>query len=104
MSKLYYSIGEVCKILDIKPYVLRYWETEFTQIKTKRTRGNIRKYTPENLLILKKIKNLLYEKKYTIAGVKKLLNKNKIESEALDKKIILEKLKEIKSLIDEMIN
>ncbi len=104
MAKLYYSIKEVCDILEIKSHVLRYWETEFSQIKTKRTRGNIRKYTPENLEILKKIKHLLYEEKYTIAGVKKLLNGKEIESEILNKKMLREKLLEIKSILDEMIN
>ncbi len=104
MAKLYYSIGEVCKILEIKSHVLRYWETEFSQIKAKRTRGNTRKYTAQNLELLKKIKHLLYDKKYTIAGVKKLLAGNGEETAVLDKKMIQEKLLEIKSLLDEMIN
>lgn len=104
MSKLYYSIGEVCKILNIKSHVLRYWETEFSQLKTKRTKGNTRRYTPENLEILKKIQYFLYEKKYTIAGVKKILNNQKTNIDSSEKQMLRKKLSEIKAILDEMIN
>lgn len=72
-KKLYYKIGEACRKLDIQPYVLRYWETEFPFLKPDKSRSGQRVYTPEELEIIRRVKELLYDEGYTIAGAKKKL-------------------------------
>ncbi len=75
-KKLYYKIGEACKILEIQPYVLRYWETEFPFLKPNKSKSGQRVYSDHELDVIRRIKELLYEEGYTIAGAKK-----KLESE-----------------------
>lgn len=72
-KKLYYKIGEACKILDIQPYVLRYWETEFSSLSPSKSKSGQRTYTEEDLKVIGRIKELLYEEGFTIAGAKKRL-------------------------------
>jgi DNA-binding transcriptional MerR regulator len=72
-SKLFYKIGEACRELDIQPYVLRYWETEFPFLKPDKMSSGQRVYTPRELQIIRRIKELLYDEGYTIAGAKKKL-------------------------------
>ena len=73
MKKLFYRIGEACKQLDIQPYVLRYWETEFPVLSPKKSKAGQRVYSEEELRLIQRIKQLLYEEGYTIAGAKKKL-------------------------------
>jgi len=75
-KRLYYKIGEACKQLDIQPYVLRYWETEFPALSPNKSKSGQRVYSEKELEIIRRIKQLLYEEGYTIAGAKK-----KLESE-----------------------
>lgn len=75
-KKLYYKIGEACKELDIQPYVLRYWETEFQALSPSKSKSGQRVYSAEDLELISRIKELLYKEGYTIAGAKK-----KLESE-----------------------
>lgn len=70
MKKLYYTITEVSNLLELKPYVIRYWETEFPQLKMSRKTGRNRRYSPKEVETIKRIKTLLYDKKYTIKGAK----------------------------------
>lgn len=84
IKKLYYSISEVSKITELEQYVLRYWETEFEQLKPQKNRAGNRAYTNKDIQLILLIKNLLKEKKYTIEGAKHILiqllqNKNNIE-------------------------
>jgi DNA-binding transcriptional MerR regulator len=72
-KRLYYKIGEACKALDIQPYVLRYWETEFSAISPNKSRSGQRVYSEKELEIIRRIKELLYDEGYTIAGAKKKL-------------------------------
>ena len=72
-----YKIGEVCKIADVQPYVLRYWETEFPSLAPNKSGGGQRLYTRREIDIILRIKQLLYSEGFTIAGAKK-----KLESEA----------------------
>jgi len=72
-KRLYYKIGEACKVLDIQPYVLRYWETEFPAISPTKSRSGQRVYSERELEIIRRIKELLYDEGYTIAGAKKKL-------------------------------
>jgi DNA-binding transcriptional MerR regulator len=72
-KRLYYKIGEACKALDIQPYVLRYWETEFPALSPSKSRSGQRVYSEKELGIIRRIKELLYGEGYTIAGAKKKL-------------------------------
>jgi DNA-binding transcriptional MerR regulator len=72
-----YKIGEVCKLADLQPYVLRYWETEFPQLSPNKSGGGQRLYTRRELDTILRIKELLYKEGFTIAGAKK-----KLEAEA----------------------
>ncbi len=69
----YYSISEVSKITEIEQYVLRYWESEFEQLKPQKNRAGNRAYTNKDIQLILLIKSLLREKKYTIDGAKKIL-------------------------------
>src|SRR5215468_8197647 len=72
-KRLYYKIGEACKALDIQPYVLRYWETEFPSLNPTKSKSGQRVYTDREIEVIRRIKQLLYEEGYTIAGAKKKL-------------------------------
>ncbi len=72
-DKLYYKIGEVSKLAEVAPHVIRYWETEFKQITPKRANSNQRLYRREDVELILKIKTLLHTKGYTIAGARKYL-------------------------------
>lgn len=71
--KLYYRIGEVAKITGVKPYVLRYWESEFRWMAPAKSRSNQRLYRQRDIDTILLIKKLLYEERYTIAGARKRL-------------------------------
>lgn len=68
-----YKIGEVCKLADVQPYVLRYWETEFPQLAPNKSGGGQRLYTRREIDTILRIKELLYRDGFTIAGAKKKL-------------------------------
>jgi DNA-binding transcriptional MerR regulator len=72
-EKLYFKIGEACKQLDIQPYVLRYWETEFPALSPDKSKSGQRVYSRQDLSVIRRIKELLYDEGYTIAGAKKKL-------------------------------
>ncbi|MCX7834271.1 MAG: MerR family transcriptional regulator [Ignavibacteria bacterium] len=84
MQKLYYSISEVSKITDLEQYVLRYWETEFEQLKPAKNLAGNRIYTNKDIKLILLIKKLLRDEKYTIEGAKKIL-KSYLQKE--DKKV-----------------
>ena len=72
-SKLYRSISEVSEMLDVKPHVLRYWETQFSMLRPKKNRAGNRMYRPDEVKLLLRIKELLYAKRFTIEGAKRTL-------------------------------
>jgi len=82
-SKLYFRIGEVAKILGVKPYVLRYWETEFSVLKPGKTPSRHRLYRKRDVETLFEIRRLLYEEGFTIAGAKKRIKENEKSDEAM---------------------
>ncbi len=84
-EKQYFKIGEVSEILDVEPYVLRYWESEFKILKPTRTRARQRLYHKKDLELLLEIKHLLYDEKFTIAGAKKRLQEMKKQVSAAKK-------------------
>ncbi|HUL45408.1 MAG TPA: MerR family transcriptional regulator [Bacteroidota bacterium] len=73
IKKLYYSISEVSKITDLEQYVLRYWESEFEQLKPAKNRAGNRIYTNRDIKLILHIKRLLREERYTIEGAKQVL-------------------------------
>jgi DNA-binding transcriptional MerR regulator len=72
-DKLYFKIGEVSELLGVEPYVLRYWETEFTVLSPKKSGTGHRLYRRKDVELLLKIKHLLYEKRFTIEGARQSL-------------------------------
>tara|TARA_B100000315_G_C14101380_1_gene373916 strand:+ start:107 stop:484 length:378 start_codon:yes stop_codon:yes gene_type:complete len=112
IKKLYYSISEVSEITNLKQYVLRYWETEFPQIKPTKNRAGNRNYRSTDVDIILKIKSLLYDRKFTIKGAKQYLKipPNTSHQATFNKKIVkltnsvdLQTLKKMKSGLDELI-
>tara|TARA_B110000116_G_C16617830_1_gene482389 strand:+ start:343 stop:678 length:336 start_codon:yes stop_codon:yes gene_type:complete len=103
ITKLYYSISEVSKITDLKQYVLRYWETEFSNLKPKKNSAGNRIYKQSDIDLIKRIKHLLYIKKYTIDGAREKINNKKnniIDNNYNEYKILLDRiLIELKSLL-----
>jgi len=73
-EKELYKIGEVCRLADVQPYVLRYWETEFPALAPNKSGGGQRLYTRQEIDIILRIKQLLYSEGFTIAGAKKKLD------------------------------
>ena len=73
IKKLYYSISEVSEIAELKQYVLRYWETEFSQLKPSKNRAGNRIYRSHDIDLLMEIKSLLYDRKFTIKGAQQYL-------------------------------
>jgi DNA-binding transcriptional MerR regulator len=72
-AKRYFTIGEVSDLCGVKPYVLRYWEQEFTQLKPMKRRGNRRYYQHHEVLLIRRIRDLLYEQGFTINGARNRL-------------------------------
>ena len=125
IKKLYYSISEVSKMTDIEQYVLRYWETEFEQLKPQKNRAGNRIYTNKDIQLILYIKTLLREKKYTIEGAKKILENNptngssqsvdvlkskeaKVDTQPAevkkDKSLLHKDLEEIKSILELLVS
>ena len=124
IKKLYYSISEVSKITDIEQYVLRYWETEFEQLKPQKNRAGNRIYTNKDIQLIIYIKELLRDKKYTIEGAKKILEdyshgkttqvsstgkqtideEDDLHDEEEDKSSLKKDLEEIKSILELLVS
>ena len=112
-DKLYFKIGEVAEITGVKPYVLRYWESEFKMVNPSKSRSRQRLYRKSDVELIFRIKELLYEERYTINGARKKLKElgygrisqpelqfKKVENKsALDK--VIQELKEIQDLLSE---
>ncbi|MEO5987921.1 MAG: MerR family transcriptional regulator [Candidatus Eisenbacteria bacterium] len=106
-TKLYRSISEVSDMLGVKPHVLRYWETQFSMLRPKKNRAGNRMYRPDEVKLLIRIKELLYERRYTIAGAKRtLLDERKEDSPQVElgfetaerRMLLLEVREELKTL------
>ena len=107
-SKLYRSISEVSDMLRVKAHVLRYWETQFSMLRPKKNRAGNRMYRPEEVRLLLRIKELLYDRRYTIAGARRtLLDERKLDepqvelgfTEADRRLLMIEVKDELKSLL-----
>ncbi|HEY6873460.1 MAG TPA: MerR family transcriptional regulator [Geobacteraceae bacterium] len=82
-DKLFFKIGEVAKIVSLRPSVLRFWEAEFEALKPGKSRAGQRLYTKKELALIFEIKNLLYAEKLTIEGARKKIGKRRKRSEAI---------------------
>ena len=100
MNKL--SIGKVSKITDLPQSVIRYWETVFDILEPEKSEGGTRRYSQDDVSIILEIKNLLYDKKYTIAGARSTLSNRNI-STTLISTDINDKLSEIVTELDQII-
>jgi DNA-binding transcriptional MerR regulator len=122
IRKLYYSISEVSKITGIEQYVLRYWETEFEQLRPQKNRAGNRIYTNKDIQLILHIKTLLRERKFTIEGAKKIMenyspdkllqvdvqdkssDKMELQNPKRDKSSLQKDLEEIKSLLEYLVS
>ncbi|MEN9456208.1 MAG: MerR family transcriptional regulator [Neisseriaceae bacterium] len=80
-AKRYFTIGEVSELCGVKPHVLRYWEQEFTQLKPVKRRGNRRYYQHHEVLLVRRIRSLLYEEGFTISGARHRLESDDVPSQ-----------------------
>lgn len=87
-DKLYFKIGEVGDLLGVEPYVLRYWESEFPQLSPKKSGTGHRLYRRKDVELLLRIKQLLYEKRFTIEGARQTLQANQRGSKAKAAKVV----------------
>ena len=117
VKKLYYSIGEVSEITNLKQYVLRYWESEFSQLKPSKNSAGNRNYRKSDIDLINEIKDLLYNRRFTIKGAKQYLKDkikqpltvNKDQVKTIKEKVIkltaadLKTLKRIKSGLEDLL-
>ncbi|GGY96523.1 MerR family transcriptional regulator [Pseudoduganella plicata] len=88
-AKRYFTIGEVSELCGVKPHVLRYWEQEFTQLKPVKRRGNRRYYQHHEVLLIRRIRELLYEQGFTISGARnKLDSRGAVAQEEYDEEVV----------------
>ena len=103
-AKRYFTIGEVSDLCGVKPHVLRYWEQEFTQLKPVKRRGNRRYYQHHEVLLIRRIRDLLYDQGFTISGARNRLDEIVTEPTKLARGASAANLatlrKEIKSVLD----
>ena len=107
-GKRYFTIGEVSELCGVKPHVRRYWEQEFTQLKPVKRRGNRRYYQHHEVLLIRRIRQLLYEEGFTISGARHRLDQpaehggNKAGGGSAAKVTASTLRKEIKSVLDSL--
>jgi DNA-binding transcriptional MerR regulator len=105
-AKRYFTIGEVSDLCGVKPHVLRYWEQEFTQLKPVKRRGNRRYYQHHEVLLIRRIRDLLYDQGFTISGARNRLGESVTEpakasrAAAAGKANLAALRKEIKHVLD----
>jgi len=107
-SKLYYSIKEVSELTELKPYVLRYWEGEFPSLNPSKNKAGNRIYKKNDISVILNIKELLYDKKFTIKGAIEELKRSSNEDirvrkiQDRDKSVLEEVRNELKSILNEL--
>jgi DNA-binding transcriptional MerR regulator len=95
IKRLYYSISEVARLADEEQYVLRYWETEFEQLRPQKNRAGNRIYTPKDIEVIKTIKHLLRDKRYTIEGAKEILKEYRPDTDDIGGDTVTDDITEI---------
>ena len=99
-DKRYFRIGEASRIIGVEPYVLRYWEKEFPQIRPKRADSNQRTYERKDLELILEIKRLLYEERMTIEGAKKKLKQARKTAQRMDESFLNSIKKDLKEIVE----
>src|ERR1035437_8552218 len=94
-AKRYFTIGEVSELCGVKPHVLRYWEQEFTQLKPVKRRGNRRYYQHHEVLLIRRIRALLYEQGFTISGARNKLESRMAEDAAATEREVGDSIEEL---------
>ncbi|MGH7741854.1 MAG: MerR family transcriptional regulator [Candidatus Eiseniibacteriota bacterium] len=109
-TKLYRSISEVSELVGVKPHVLRYWETQFSMLRPRKNRAGNRMYRPEEIQLLMRIRDLLYQRRFTIAGARRRLLDQRKETPQVElgfddsnRKLLLHEVKtELRRLLDRL--
>lgn len=110
-SKLYRSISEVSDLVGVRAHVLRYWETQFSMVRPKKNRAGNRMYRPDEIKLLLRIKELLYERRFTIAGARRRLLDERKEAVPqvelgfadAERKLVIHEIKsELKQLLEKL--
>ena len=105
IKKLYYSISEVSEITGLKAHVLRYWETEFEQLRPKKNRAGNRTYTRRDIEIVERIQHLLRDEKYTIEGARQALSRGTSASAtAVPDPASREEMVELRAFLEDLLN
>jgi len=103
-AKRYFTIGEVSELCDVKPHVLRYWEQEFTQLKPVKRRGNRRYYQRQDVMLIRQIRELLYEQGFTIGGARQRMSGTEIEDEkpAVNKQLVKDLIIDVEEALKDL--
>jgi len=100
-GKRYFTIGEVSDLCAVKPHVLRYWEQEFPQLKPVKRRGNRRYYQRHDVLLIRQIRDLLYEQGFTIGGARQKLSGGEAKQDVNhSRQIIRQTISELEDILD----
>ncbi len=100
-GKRYFTIGEVSELCAVKPHVLRYWEQEFPQLKPVKRRGNRRYYQRQDVIMIRQIRNLLYEQGYTIGGARLRLSDSAAKDDINHSQQVIRQLRsELEEVLD----
>ncbi|GAB3815061.1 MerR family transcriptional regulator [Pontibacter rugosus] len=97
IEKQYYSIGEVASMFDVAPSLIRFWETEFEQLRPKKNKKGNRQYTPKDIETLRTVYHLVKERGYTIQGAKEMMKNKQVQTK--DKMEIIESLEKVKAFL-----
>ena len=99
-AKRYFTIGEVAELCAVKPHVLRYWEQEFTQLNPMKRRGNRRYYQHHEVLMVRRIRDLLYEQGFTISGARQRMSGDEAKDDTTQyKQLIRQMISELEDVL-----
>ncbi|MDG2176912.1 MAG: MerR family transcriptional regulator [Gammaproteobacteria bacterium] len=103
-AKRYFTIGEVSDLCDVKPHVLRYWEQEFGQLKPVKRRGNRRYYQRQDVMLIRQIRELLYEQGFTIGGARqRMAGQDTVEVKpAVNKTLVKDLISDVEEALKEL--
>ena len=102
-NKRYFSIGEVGQLCELKPHVLRYWEQEFPQLSPVKRRGNRRYYQREDILLIRRIRTMLYDEGFTISGAKQQLKGRQAKEVKLEISESKQTIREIRRELEDIL-